>query len=229
MSEIDGPSDLDPAGIEEMLANLSLQLEEAESLAADDLAREIMRIGFRCETCGDCCRGEDNSVAVFPFEIRAIMDEAGGEGWLDVAEPPLEGEWDADGNFHTLEWRLRKEGRDCKYYSENGCRIYGVRPLLCQTYPFYLEEGRLRWSECRGLGGEIRFDEATKLAELLKRRQIVEIKEAIDLIRKYEDFERGDPSPRGKCVVHDSEGEHEIEWSEIPGDLGRRLRMYQRW
>jgi Fe-S-cluster containining protein len=226
MSEIEGPAD--PTGIEEMLADLALKLERAESLSAETIARDIVQIGFCCRRCGDCCRGEENSVAVFPFEIRAIMDETG-EGWLDVAEPPLEGEWDVDGNFHTLEWRLRKAGRDCKYYSEEGCRIYEARPLLCKTYPFYLDEGRLRWSECRGLGGEIEFEEAQRLAELLKRRQIVEIREAIDLVRRYEDFERGEPSPHGKCIVHDSEGEHEIEWSEIPGALGRRLRKFQKW
>lgn len=217
------------ADAEEMLANLLLQLEEAESLSAGAIAREIVQIGFRCERCGDCCRGEENSVALFPFEIREIMAAVGGEGWLDVAEPPLEGEWDIEGNFHTLEWRLRKEGRDCKYYSEEGCRIYKARPLLCQTYPFYLEEGRLRWSDCRGLGGEIGFEEAQKIADLLKRRQIVEIKEAIDLIRKYEDFERGEPSPYGMCIVHDSEGVHEVEWSAMPGALGRRLRRRGGW
>lgn len=226
MSEIGGSAG--PSGIEEMLANLAIQLEEAEALAAETIALEIVRIGFRCVRCGDCCRGEDNSVAVFPFEVRAIMAETG-EGWLGAVEPPLEGEWDSQGNFHTLEWRLSKTGRDCKYYSENGCRIYGKRPLICQTYPFYLEEDRLHWSECRGLGGEIGLDEARKLAELLKRRQIVEIREAIELVRKYENFERGEPSPQGRCVVHDSEGEHEIEWFEIPGALGRRLRRSQKW
>ncbi|HPE62948.1 MAG TPA: YkgJ family cysteine cluster protein [Methanothrix sp.] len=226
MSEIGGSAG--PSGIEEILSNLSLQLEEAESLSAETIAREIVRIGFRCVRCGDCCRGEDNSVAVFPFEVRDIVDETG-EGWIAAVEPPLEGEWDSQGNFHTLEWRLAKAGRDCKYYSEDGCRIYGKRPLLCKTYPFYLEEGRLRWSECRGLGGEIDAEEATKLAELIKWRQIVEIREAINLVRKYEDFERGEPSPFGRCVVHDSEGEHEIEWAEIPGALGRRLRKFQKW
>ncbi len=213
---------------EEMLADLALQLARAESLSTETIAREIRRVGFRCTWCGDCCRGEENRVALFPFEIRAIADETG-ESWLEIVEPPLEGEWDSEGNFHTLEWRLRKEGRDCKYYSENGCRIYEVRPLLCQTYPFYLEDGRLKWSECRGLGGEIGPQETQKLAELLKRRQIVEIREAIDLVRKYEDFERGEPSPYGRCVVHDSEGEHEIEWSEIPGAIGRRLRRSGGW
>jgi hypothetical protein len=212
-----------------MLADLALQLKRAESLSAGKIACEIERIGFRCERCGDCCRGEENCVALFPFEIRSIMAAAGGEDWLEAAEPPLEGEWDADGNFHTLEWRLAKAGRDCKYHSKEGCRIYEARPLICQTYPFYLDEGRLRWSECRGLGGEIDAEEAKKLAVLLKRRQIVEIKEAIELIRRYGDFERGEPSPYGRCVVHDSEGEHEIEWSEIPGALGKRLRKFQKW
>lgn len=217
-----------PSGIEEMLEELALQLEGAESLSAETIAREIGRIGFRCRRCGDCCRGEDTSVAVFPFEVRAIIVETG-EGWLEAAEPPVEGEWDSEGNFHTLEWRLRKEGQDCRYYSDSGCRIYGARPLLCQTYPFYLEGGRLQWSECRGLGGEIGPEEATKLAELLKRRQIVEIREAIELVRKYKDFERGEPSPFGRCIVHDSEGVHEVEWSAMPGALGRRLRRRGGW
>ncbi|MGC9516040.1 YkgJ family cysteine cluster protein [Methanocrinis sp.] len=212
-----------------MLADLALQLARAESLSTEAIAREIGRVGFRCQRCGDCCRGEENSVALFPFEIRKIMAAAGGEGWLDVAEPPLEGEWDVEGNFHTLEWRLRKPGRDCKYYSEMGCRIYEARPILCKTYPFYLEEGRLRWSLCRGLGGPIGHEDSQKLAGLLKIRQIVEIREAIDLVRKYKDFERGEPSPFGRCIVHDSEGEHEIEWSEIPGALGRRLRRSGGW
>lgn len=209
----------------EILADLESQLEGAEGLSLETIAREIMGIGFRCRRCGDCCRGEDNSVAVFPTEIRAIIADETGEGWLEVAGPPEEGEWDCEGNFHTLEWRLRKTGRDCRYYSENGCRIYGARPLLCQTYPFYMEGGRLCWSECRGLGGEIGTEDSLILAEVLKRRKVVEIREAMELLRKYEEFERGEPSPRGKCIVHDSDGYREIGWSEIPGALGRRLRL----
>ncbi|MDF0590452.1 YkgJ family cysteine cluster protein [Candidatus Methanocrinis natronophilus] len=208
----------------EILADLESQLERAESLATDDLARKIKEIGFRCEICGDCCRGEDNSVAVFPFEIRGIADETG-ESWLEVAGPPLDGEWDCEGSFHTLEWRLRKTGRDCRYFSDKGCKIYEARPLLCTTYPFYLEDCRLRWSECRGLGGEIGTGDSLILAELLKRRQIVEIREAVKLVKRYDDFERGEPSPYGRCIVHDSAGEHLIGWSEIPGALGRRLRL----
>lgn len=208
----------------EILDDLESQLERTGSISARAIAREIQRIGFRCERCGDCCRGEENCVAAFPFEIMGIMAETG-ESWLEAAEPPLEGEWDCEGIYHTLEWRLRKTGRDCRYFSDEGCKIYEARPLLCETYPFYLEEGRLQWSECQGLGGEIETRDSLILAELLKRRQIVEIREAIELVRRYDDFKRGEPSPYGRCIVHDSAGEHVIEWSEIPGALGRRLRL----
>jgi len=215
---------LDRADKDEILACLESQLERTGRISAMEIAREIRRIGFRCERCGDCCRGEENEVAVFPAEIRLIVEDTG-EGWLDAAEPPEEGEWDCEGNFHTLEWRLRKTGRDCRYFSDEVCEIYETRPLLCETYPFYLEEGRLQWSECRGLGGEIETQDSLKLAELLKRRQIVEIREAIELVRRYDDFERGEPSAYGRCIVHDSAGEHVIEWSEMPRALGRRLRL----
>ena len=135
----------------EILDDLDSQLVGAESLSARAMAREIQRIGFKCEGCGDCCRGEENCVALFPFEIRAIVAETG-EGWLEAAGPPEEGEWDCEGSFHTLEWRLAKAGRDCKYYSEGRCRIYGARPLLCQTYPFTWRRGASNGLNAGGSG-----------------------------------------------------------------------------
>ena len=182
----------------------------------------IQSVGFRCLRCGKCCRGEDNSVAVFPFEVRAIMERTG-QSWLQVVEPPTEGEWDLEGNFHTLEWRLRKNGERCQYYYDGGCQIYPVRPLLCRTYPFYLEEDGLGISECEGFDDKTGTKDALLLATLLKERRLVEIKEALELIRRYRDFRRGSPSPKGVCVVHDSEGEHRIEWHRLPGFLDRVL------
>ena len=47
--------------------------------------------------------GQDNSVLVFPFEVREILEPSQAQGnWLDEVEPPSEGEWDDCGNFHTL-------------------------------------------------------------------------------------------------------------------------------
>jgi len=199
----------------EQIERLRADLKAARDLSIDALSRQIGEIGFRCLCCGECCSGEDNSVVVFPFEIRRIL-AATGLQWLDAVEPPEEGEWDRGGCFHTLEWRLKKESGACKFYSkyeagtngDGGCRIYGSRPLICSTYPFYLDRGVLYFSECRGLGGKIEPVKAKEMARSLISRHITEIREAIALLEKYEDFEQGGPGEGGRCIVHDSEGEH---------------------
>lgn len=191
------------------LAALQSSLEAAMKISADEVATQIKAIGFQCRYCGDCCTGEDNSVVIFPFEIRRIMAVTG-ESWLETATPPAEGEWDFQGNFHTLEWRAKKENDSCKFFSNDRCRIYATRPFICSTYPFYLNSGVLRCSECRGIGAKIESAEAVKMADLVIERCIIEIQEAIALTERYEDFERGGPSKKGACIVHDSEGEHRI-------------------
>ncbi|HUI39692.1 MAG TPA: YkgJ family cysteine cluster protein [Methanothrix sp.] len=197
------------AEIEERIKELLRLLEETRRISPKNLAAQIQKMGFRCLRCGDCCTGYENSVVVFPFEIRRMLCITGAD-WQDVAEPPAFGEWDKVGDFHTLEWRLKKESGSCKFYSSEGCRIYAARPLLCSTYPFYLDAGVLCRSECRGLGEEIDSIEAEEIAEKLIERSITEISEAISLLKRYRDFERGQPKKGGSCIVHDSEGEHRI-------------------
>lgn len=193
---------------------LRSSLETTKRISIEDLASQIHSIGFECLRCGDCCVGDDNSVVAFPFEIRKIL-AATGIGWLDAVEPPIMGEWDCHGNFHTLEWRIKKSKDSCKFHSEKGCEIYQTRPVICKTYPFYLDEGELRCSECRGLGRKIECREAEKIAAGIIERRIIELEEAIALLEKYEDFERGRRSEKGACIVHDSEGEHPIVWDEL--------------
>jgi Fe-S-cluster containining protein len=192
---------------EKQIRDLSIALDAAKRLSSDQLAKEISDIGFKCQNCSECCHGEDNSVVVFPFEIRKILT-ATKLNWLEVVQPPKEGEWDSSGCFHTLEWRLRKEGVSCLFLQDNRCSIYENRPMLCGTYPFYLNQGILQCSECMGLGSVIDPEDAKRIAMKLLERYITEILEAISLLEKYEDFERGRPRESGKCIVHDSEGKH---------------------
>ena len=232
--------------IKSRLKELERDLLACDRISEEELASRIREIGFQCRRCGDCCTGEDNSVIVFPSEVRAIIEATGGS-WLDIARPPSEGEMDIDGNFHTLEWRLAKCGESCKFYSsrkkdtekepgcgiscdadlkksrETGCRIYEVRPALCSTYPFYLDDEGLQVSECMGLGGLIDVDASRVIAEKLIKRRRKEIMEAIALMERFEDFERpvdvnrtAKAKGKGICVVHDSEGEHRISFSLLP-------------
>jgi hypothetical protein len=125
-----------------------------------------------------------------------------------------------DGGGETFEWALQTaENGDCVFLQEQGegtrCSIYDARPLLCQTYPFRLElpgtgapgdgavaaEGRVRASECPGLGRPLSRERALAIAETLRDRAVRELRETIALRERYE------PRP-GKTgiVVHDSEG-----------------------
>lgn len=196
------------------IADLHCRLEAARRIQLKNLAAQIRNIGFHCLRCGECCTGEHNSVVVFPFEIERIL-ETMGLNWLETVEAPTEGEWDREGNFHTLEWRIKKENGSCRFHSGRGCSIYQDRPLLCGTYPFYLDDGSLCCSECRGLGLEIDPGEADRIAIQLVERHITELEEAIALLEKYEDFERGRPSAEGDCVVHDSRGTHRIHGANL--------------
>jgi Fe-S-cluster containining protein len=203
-------------GREKQIRDLQASLRAAQGISPETLAARISDIGFKCLGCGQCCRGQDNSVVVFPIEIRAIQ-AAMGLPWLDVVSPPEEGEWDRKGCFHTLEWRLKKEGGSCRFYQNGRCSVYRARPMLCTTYPFYLDNCVLMCSECRGLGGRIESCESDKMAELLILRYLFEIQEAIALLERYQDFERGEAKKGGGCIVHDSEGEHRIVGEELFG------------
>jgi Fe-S-cluster containining protein len=198
------------------ISELNEAFLDGKKLNPAKLAARIQIIGFHCQKCGECCQGEDNSVVVFPPEIRRILITTG-LSWLEVVGPPEEGEWDKDGGFHTLEWRLNKEGESCRFYQKGLCSVYPDRPMLCQTYPFYLDNGELMCSECRGLGGKVDSVEANKMAEQLIRRYLFEIQEAIALLERYRDFERGEAKKDGRCIVHDSEGEHRIAGGELLG------------
>jgi uncharacterized protein len=196
------------------IRDFQVALKAAEEISIEALATQISDIGFKCLGCGECCRGQENSVVVFPFEVRAIQ-AATGLQWLDVVSPPKIGECDQEGWFHTLEWRLKKENESCRFYQNSLCAIYPVRPIICSTYPFYLDCGELMCSECRGLGGKIELVESRKMAKRLIRRFATEMQEAIALLERYQDFERGEPRKGDRCVVHDSDGEHRIVGEEM--------------
>lgn len=126
---------------------------------------------------------------------------------------------DSEGNIHAFGWMLRrKKNGDCIFLEKdaNRCRTYPVRPMLCSTYPFYIEGLKLYTCECEGLGYHISAEESRKLAEALLSRYILELEDTLAMYEKYEDFKRGEGGleiaknnfENGICIyiIHDSKG-----------------------
>ncbi|WP_460006517.1 YkgJ family cysteine cluster protein [Methanogenium cariaci] len=169
------------------------------------LADDIRPTGFTCLMCGGCCsRGEDDGMLVLVSapEIRTIMDSTG-LAWDEIAEPypewiPAEG-----GGQFTLAWCLRRTETACIFLGDDHrCMIYPVRPLICRTYPFALEEGRLSVYACPGIGQKTICTEAEQIAEECIQRDAAE---ATDAERTREVFMAMDLKPNEYAVV-DSEG-----------------------
>ncbi|NJD76366.1 MAG: YkgJ family cysteine cluster protein [Candidatus Methanoperedens sp.] len=197
------------------LSRLEKTLREAILIDENKLADEIKYIGFKCRRCSRCCREEfgDNTVAIFPFEIKKIC-RIHGLKWREIVLPAPSQDVDPEGNIHTFEWVLRKK-EDCIFLENGLCKIYGCRPYICRTYPFYLLDGKLMVSECGGIGCPISSKDSIKIALLLKERYIAEIKESISLLGKFRGFK---PGGKGNVCVHDSEGEH---WMANDADRNR--------
>lgn len=106
-------------------------------------------VGWTCNDCGDCCGDMDNHsrmILLLPEDIERI-EETDEKGFYE--------DWD-EGSFTGL--MCKKDGK-CIFYTDEGCRIYDHRALLCRMYPFWLEKQDEFFvfgidHECPGRGGE---------------------------------------------------------------------------
>jgi len=200
--------------------DLKVKKSMADNLSINEMAKQLVSIGFECMKCGECCRARsgDNTVILFPDEIRLIV---GTRGMTpdDVCEPSIPQFMDERGILHCFEWMLKRHSSgDCIFIqADNTCRIYQQRPWICSTYPFFLgftngtAKPDIMVSECKGVGRKINNDDSLKFAELLKGRLLAEINEEIRLLENLEGFEdwesTGFYSAQGYTIaVHDSSG-----------------------
>ncbi|MEZ6044868.1 MAG: YkgJ family cysteine cluster protein [Planctomycetaceae bacterium] len=86
---------------------------------------------FRCTGCGNCCTGGPGAVWISDEEIQQMADH------LQVST----------GEFRLMYTRLigsrlslrEYANGDCVFFDgkTRGCTIYPVRPIQCQTWPFW--------------------------------------------------------------------------------------------
>lgn len=109
-------------------------------------------LNFTCSQCGDCCTGAPGVVWVNDEEIEKIADHLG----KSVGEIRL---------LHTRKLRGRVSLRefqngDCTFFDAKTrhCQVYPVRPMQCQTWPFWTSNlaSREKWESvceyCPGSG-----------------------------------------------------------------------------
>jgi len=111
-------------------------------------------IKWSCMRCGNCCGdlpGRTRRILLLPEEIRRLEET----GAKDFYVP-----W-SEGRFMAL---MRKKGGKCVFYDDGGCSIYQYRPLICRTYPFWLEKQDDAFifgvdPECPGVGSGVTLGE----------------------------------------------------------------------
>lgn len=191
-----------------LLQNINKEIEIANKMDVTPLAYSIQNIGFKCIRCGKCCREScaDNSVLLLQVDINRIKNMDYSINNFFSPFIPLEiktalsnddvesirSYLDNDGNIHVFGWMLNKKiNGDCLFLQSNEsykCSIYQSRPYICSTYPFYLENGKLCFSECEGIGFTISFEDSIIIANLLLERYKHELYELYLCYDKYEPF-----------------------------------------
>ena len=111
-------------------------------------------VRWGCKKCGACCRDASHrprTVLLLPADAKRL--EGAGEREFMV---------EAEGKEPFVA-EMRKVGGACIYLTQEGCRVYNDRALLCRMYPFSVErDGRILEvrvdTRCSGFGhgGELK-------------------------------------------------------------------------
>ncbi|MFM7151679.1 MAG: YkgJ family cysteine cluster protein [Gemmataceae bacterium] len=106
---------------------------------------------FRCTRCGNCCTGKPGFVWLSKKEVTSLANfkEESEENFLAFYARKI---------GSRLSLREKTNG-DCIFFDRlQGCLVYSVRPIQCQTWPFWQSnlERRESWEKtceiCPGSG-----------------------------------------------------------------------------
>ncbi|MBN2738051.1 MAG: YkgJ family cysteine cluster protein [Spirochaetales bacterium] len=109
---------------------------------------------FECTQCSHCCRHDPGYVFMSQNDIDRIC------AYLKIEEKTFIDTYCKIISFNNIYKisLIEKPNFDCIFWETKGCSIYPVRPLQCQSYPFWRHniESREKWKEvakeCPGIG-----------------------------------------------------------------------------
>lgn len=124
---------------------------------------------FQCTGCGKCCSGAPGAVWLKPRDVQEISK------FLNISEAEFLAHYtrQIDGMLSLTE-KFEKQNYDCVFLKGKFCSIYPVRPIQCQTFPFWPGnlESQENWEAlkpyCEGVNDEaplVSFEEIEKQAK----------------------------------------------------------------
>ena len=115
-------------------------------------------IRFHCTGCGKCCHGnpDDQVIELLDKELEQIS------GYLGMGISRFKKQFVSCDEFGVESIRIGDDHRCTLLGEDNRCTVYPVRPLQCQTYPYWPEimDTKKHWeaeaARCEGVGqGEV--------------------------------------------------------------------------
>lgn len=104
------------------------------------------KIPFRCQRCGKCCRGIQDSLMLEPidvFHLARFLHET--DNSISCPDDFLEKYAHAsaiEGNYPVYLINTVGDDASCVFLdNENHCTVYGGRPLVCRMFPFGVAPG----------------------------------------------------------------------------------------
>ena len=119
---------------------------------------------FTCTQCGNCCTGP-GYVWISDDEVRALAE------FLGDSVPIVEAVYTKQLPSGRRILRDNADG-DCIFYDRSvGCKIYPVRPIQCQTWPFWERNvaSPETWAETQKKCPGSRAGELISVEEILSR------------------------------------------------------------
>ncbi len=128
---------------------------------------------FSCTRCSLCCRFDSG----FVWLSRADLSRLASGLNISVRETISRYCRTVDiGGFKQLSLR-EQENKDCIFWLNGACSVYGSRPLQCESYPFWAHQlaDRETWSEtagsCPGVGLG-RLYHAREIESIVENRRV---------------------------------------------------------
>lgn len=108
-------------------------------------------VHFECQRCARCCGDTSHrgrNILLLDTEVERISKITGLRP-SSFASPAF-----SNGQYH---YKMKKRSGRCVFLDRKSCRIYDIRPLICQFYPFSMKKRNGSYvfdvaTDCAGIG-----------------------------------------------------------------------------